>query len=47
VIFNLGDGTAILNRDGVTLAGRFAWWLKDGSTGVHEEIPALRELDEE
>jgi NADH dehydrogenase FAD-containing subunit len=29
LIFNLGDGTAILNRNGVTMAGRFAWWLKD------------------
>jgi NADH dehydrogenase FAD-containing subunit len=29
LIFNLGDGTAILNRNGVTAAGRFAWWLKD------------------
>ncbi|MHB8845728.1 MAG: NAD(P)/FAD-dependent oxidoreductase [Nitrospirota bacterium] len=29
LIFNLGDGTAILNRNGMTLAGRFAWRLKD------------------
>jgi NADH dehydrogenase FAD-containing subunit len=29
LIFNLGDGTAILNRNGVNAAGRFAWWLKD------------------
>lgn len=29
LIFNLGDGAAILNRNGMTMAGRFAWWLKD------------------
>jgi NADH dehydrogenase FAD-containing subunit len=29
LIFNLGDGTAILNRAGVTLHGNFAWRLKD------------------
>jgi NADH dehydrogenase FAD-containing subunit len=29
LIFNLGDGTAILNRNGVTAAGRLAWRLKD------------------
>ena len=29
LIFNLGDGTAILHRSGITVAGRFAWWLKD------------------
>jgi NADH dehydrogenase FAD-containing subunit len=29
LIFNLGDGTAILHRGGITVAGRFAWRLKD------------------
>ncbi len=29
LIFNLGDGTAILHWKGITAAGRFAWWLKD------------------
>jgi NADH dehydrogenase FAD-containing subunit len=29
LIFNLGDGTAILNRAGVTLDGSIAWRLKD------------------
>jgi NADH dehydrogenase FAD-containing subunit len=29
LIFNLGDGTAILNRAGLTLAGKFAWRFKD------------------
>lgn len=29
LIFNLGDGTAILNRNGMTMAGRLAWRLKD------------------
>jgi NADH dehydrogenase FAD-containing subunit len=29
LIFNLGDGTAILNRRGITWDGRFAWSLKD------------------
>ena len=29
LIFNLGDGTAILHRSGITVAGGFAWRLKD------------------
>jgi NADH dehydrogenase FAD-containing subunit len=29
LIFNLGDGTAILNRAGVTLDGKVAWLMKD------------------
>lgn len=29
LIFNLGDGTAIVHRKGITADGRFAWWLKD------------------
>jgi NADH dehydrogenase FAD-containing subunit len=29
LIFNLGDGTAILHRRGITVAGGFAWRLKD------------------
>ena len=48
LIFNLGDGTAILNRDGVTLAGRFAWWLKDRiDRGFMKKFQLSGELDEE
>lgn len=48
LIFNLGDGTAILNRNGVTLAGRFAWWLKDRiDRGFMRKFQLSGELDGE
>jgi hypothetical protein len=29
LIFNLGDGTGVLHKNGFTLDGRIAFWIKD------------------
>jgi len=48
LIFNLGDGTAILHRNGITASGRFAWWLKDRiDRGFMKKFQLSGELDEE
>jgi NADH dehydrogenase FAD-containing subunit len=48
LIFNLGDGTAILHRNGVTMDGRFAWRLKDRiDRGFMGKFQLSGELDEE
>jgi NADH dehydrogenase FAD-containing subunit len=47
LIFNLGDGTAILHRNGITADGRFAWWLKDRiDRGFMRKFQISGELDE-